>query len=129
MKMGRPKIEVNIKELIKLCAMQCTEQEIADWFHCSVDTIDRRIKEESNETFAVFFAKHRVEGKIALRRNMFNLAAKHPSMAIFMAKNWLGMKETQEITGAEGEPIAVKILVSTEKAKQLTEAITQGEGT
>jgi len=129
MKTGRPKKVINMDELIKLCAMQCTEVEIADWFSCSVDTIENRIKQEYKVTFSEFYTKHRAKGKVALRRNMFNLSSKSPAMAIFLAKNWLGMKDSQEITGADGGPIVTKIVVSTEKAKQLTEAIVSGEGT
>ena len=99
MKTGRPKKIINMDELIKLCAMQCTEVEIADWFNCSVDTIENRIKQEYKVTFSEFYTKHRAKGKVALRRNMFNLSSKSPAMAIFLAKNWLGMKDSQEIIG------------------------------
>ena len=129
MKTGRPKIIINMAEMVKLCAMQCTEVEIADWFSCSVDTIENRIKQEYKVTFSEFYTKHRAQGKVALRRNMFKLSSKSPAMAIFLAKNWLGMKDSQEITGSDGGPIVTKIVVSTEKAKQLTEAIVSGEGT
>lgn len=105
----RPKIEIDYKDLEKLCHIQCTEQEIADWFHCSVDTIERRIKEEFGISFAEYFREHRVGGKIALRRNIFKLAEKHPTMAIFLAKNWLGMKDAHEIGGIEDQPIGVEI--------------------
>ena len=107
---GRPKVNIDFKELEKLCHIQCSEQEVADWFHCSVDTIERRLKEKYNTTFAEFFEKHRVGGKIALRRNMFKMAEKHPSMAIFLAKNWLGMKESIPIVGDEERPIILKVV-------------------
>ena len=126
---GRPKITIDYKELEKLCGIQCTEQEIADWFHCSIDTVERRIKEQFNITFAEYFTRHRVGGKIALRRNMFKLSAQHPSMAIFMAKNWLGMRDTQDIAGEGGGPVKAEITVSNETAKKLTEAILNGERT
>jgi len=59
--------------------------EIADWFHVYVDTLERRLKEEKGQSFAEFFTLHRVQGKIALRRNMFKMSEKHPSMAIFLS--------------------------------------------
>lgn len=108
-KMGRPKVNIDYKELEKLCHIQCSEVEIADWFHCSVDTIERRVREKFGITFAEYFRRHRVGGKIALRRNLFKLAEKHPSMAIFLAKNWLGMKESmEEPIGSESNPIVIK---------------------
>lgn len=126
---GRPKIAIDFKEMEKLCRIQCTEQEIADWFHCSVDTIERRCREETGGTFAEYFTKYRVTGKIALRRNLFRLSEKHPSMAIFLAKNWLSMKETQEITGTGGGPIQTKIIVASQEDKENMERIINGERT
>ena len=57
---------------------------------------------------------------------MFKLSEKHPSMAIFLAKNWLGMKEAHEITGAGGESIKTEIIVSSDAAKKLLMEITKG---
>lgn len=95
-KSGRPKINIDYKYLEKLCYLQCTEQEMADWFHCSVDTIERRIKEEFGVSFAEYFSEKRVGGKIALRRNLFQLSEKNVAAAIFLAKNFLGMTDKQE---------------------------------
>lgn len=126
---GRPKINIDWKEAERLCYLQCSEIEIADWFHVSVDTLARRLKEEKGQSFAEFFKLHRVGGKIALRRNMFKMSEKHPSMAIFLAKNWLDMTERAELTGAGGEPIKTEIIVTSDTAKKLTRAILNGEGT
>lgn len=126
---GRPKKPIDWKEAEKLCRIQCSEQEMADWFHVSVDTLARRLKEEKGQSFKEFFELYRVGGKIALRRNMFKMSEKHPSMAIFLAKNWLGMKDSHELSGRDGEPIKTEIIVSTETAKKLTKAILNGEGT
>lgn len=115
MRTGRPKINVNWLEVEKLCALQCSEQEIADWFHISVDTLDRRLRQEKNCTFAVYFTEKRVAGKIALRRNLFKLSERNSTAAIFLAKNWLGMKDNLEITGDESSPIPVIIYESVQK--------------
>jgi len=40
-----------------------------------------------------------------------------------------GYVERQEVTGAEGKPLKVEIVVQSEVAKKLTEAITKGQGT
>lgn len=94
---GRPKKPIDWKEAEKLCHLQCLEVEIADWFHISVDTLARRLREEKQASFAEFFTLHRVQGKIALRRNMYKMSGHSPQMAIFLAKNWLGMSDKQEI--------------------------------
>jgi len=105
---GRPKKPIDWKEAGKLCALQCSELEIADWFHISVDTLARRLKDEKDASFKEFFTKNRVGGKIALRRNLFRLSEKHPAAAIFLAKNWLGMVDKTEIANPAGESFRVE---------------------
>ncbi|MCK4793831.1 MAG: hypothetical protein KAV87_59430 [Desulfobacteraceae bacterium] len=106
---GRPKKPIDWKEAEKLCALQCSEVEIADWFHVSVDTLVRRLREEKQASFAEFFTLYRVSGKIALRRNLFRLSEKYPQAAIFLAKNWLGMKDIHELEGGD-KPIILKVV-------------------
>ena len=102
---GRPKKRIDWQEVEKLCALQCSQTEIADWLHVSVDTLVRRLQEEKQQSFAEFFQLHRVQGKIAVRRNLFKLSEKYPQAAIFLAKNWLGMTDNvqMEHTGKNGE--------------------------
>ena len=106
---GRRKIDIDYKELEKLCHIQCSEQEIADWFHCSVDTIERRVKEKFGITFAAYFSKKRVGGLISLRRTLFKLSEKNAAVAIFMAKNWLGMRDSRELDVGD-KPIILKVI-------------------
>ena len=126
---GRPKKPIDWKEAEKLCVLQCSEIEIADWFHISVDTLSRRLKEEKNTSFAEFFALHRVQGKIALRRNMFKMSESSPKMAIFLAKNFLGMADKQEIehSGNQNKPITIRGVDG--ETKKLLGEVLNGEGT
>ncbi len=128
---GRPPIKIDLKELEKLCAMQCTLTEIAEWFHCSIDTIENRVKQEFQVSFSEYFSKKRVQGKITLRRNMFKMSEHNPAVAIFLAKNWLEMSDRQEVTGPGGGPVKheVSIKVVSQEAKDLTQKIISGEGT
>jgi hypothetical protein len=128
-KMGRPKKEIDFKELEKLCALQCSEQEICDWFDITPKTLQKRVKEFSGETFSQFFRHKRTSGKIALRRNMLKMSEKHPSMAIFLAKNWLGMRDVTEMVGEGGGPIQTEVVVIDSEAKKLTHQIMKGKGT
>ena len=125
-KVGRPKKPIDWREAEKLCALQCSEVEVADWFGISIDTLARRLRDEKGQTFKEFFSLHRVQGKIALRRNLFKLAEKQGHVAIFLAKNWLGMSDRQEITGPDGSPLSTKIIVESAEAKALTEKIVNG---
>ena len=81
---GRPLIKIDEDQFKKLCAMQCTKEEVAAFFDCSEDTIDRWCKRTFDESFAVVFKKHSATGKIALRRHQFKLAEKNTAMAIFL---------------------------------------------
>ena len=117
---GRPKKEIDNKIFENLCGLQCTLEEIAGVFDCSVDTIERWCKREYGETFADTYKKHSAKGKMSLRRAQFKLAEKSAAMAIFLGKNYLGQKdniiETDEQTlQAVGEAL-VKIKRAAEKA-------------
>ena len=125
----RKRIEIDFKELERLCYMQCSEQEVAQWFHCSIDTIALRVREKFGISFPEYFEKHRIGGLISLRRNMLKLSQTSSAMAIFLAKNWLGIADKTEITGEGGEAIKTEIIVSSDSAKNLTKAILNGEGT
>ena len=91
--MGRPRIEIDYDQFKKLCEMQCTLQEIAGFFDCSEDTIERWCKRELEEPFAEAFKKYSAKGRTSLRRYQFKLAEKNAAMAIFLGKNYLGQKD------------------------------------
>ena len=117
---GRPRKEIDNKIFENLCGLQCTLEEIAGVFDCSVDTIERWCKREYRETFAEVYKKHSAKGKTSLRRIQFKLAEKSAAMAIFLGKNYLGQKdsiiETDEQTlQAVGEAL-VKIKRAAEQA-------------
>lgn len=95
--MGRPKIEIDWEQFDKLCARQCTLEEIATWFDCSADTIERRVKETYGVTFAERFALKRQKGFISLRNKCWELAmAGNTAMCIWLSKQYLG--QTDKVT-------------------------------
>jgi transposase len=57
---ARPKLAIDGEKVRKLAAIGCTNKEIADFFGCSADTIQRR--------FAAFLDKGRATGKMRLRK-------------------------------------------------------------
>ena len=117
---GRPRKEIDNKIFENLCGLQCTLEEIAGVFDCSVDTIERWCKREYGETFAETYKKHSAKGKMSLRRIQFKLAEKSAAMAIFLGKNYLGQKdniiETDEQTLQAVDEALVKIKRAAEKA-------------
>jgi len=94
---GRPVLEIDWKDFEKLCFLQCTILEMCEWLHISQQTLERRCKEHYGETFGQVFAKKRIGGLISLRRNLFKQSEKSAAVAIFLAKNFLGMSDKQEI--------------------------------
>lgn len=97
MTMGRPKIEIDWDEFDKLCNMQCTLVEIAGWFDCSEDTIERRVKEKYEITFAERYKKKSAKGKISLRRKQMEVASSgNVTMLIWLGKQYLNQRDKRE---------------------------------
>ena len=106
-KRGRKPVQINLVELEKLAAMDCTDEEIAGWFEVSTRTIESRRKRPE---FAAAIARGRARGRISLRRKQFQiLEAGNPTMAVWLGKQILGQRDvvTNEHTGPGGGPIQV----------------------
>lgn len=99
--MARPRIEIDEEQFIKLCSIQCTLSEIASWFKCSEDTIERWCKRTFRTSFAETYKKYSTNGLISIRRTQFKLAEKSVPMAIWLGKQYLGQKDRIEQTGDE----------------------------
>jgi hypothetical protein len=107
--MPRPEANIDLEELEKLCAMQCTDGEIAAFLGVSTRTIERRRKVHS---FREAMERGKAKGRVSVRRNLFRLATNGNLGAnIFLAKNLLGYKDvvSNEHTGPEGGPIQMSL--------------------
>lgn len=93
---GRPKKEIDQEVFEGLCRIQCTLEEIASWFKCSEDTIERWCKRTYAQTFAESYKKYSASGKISLRRAQMKLAEKNATMAIWLGKQYLGQKDDEK---------------------------------
>ena len=92
---GRPRKKITRDAFQKLCKLQCTAEEIAGFLDCSVDTLERWVKEEyDGETFAVVYKKYAAGGRASLRRRQWALAEHNATMAIWLGKQHLGQRET-----------------------------------
>lgn len=96
-KVGRPKIELDKETFEGLCALQCTLKEVSAFFHVSEDTVERWCKRTYDRRFVDVYEEYAGTGKIRLRRMMMQQAETTPSVAIFLAKNWLGMTDKQTV--------------------------------
>jgi transposase len=92
---GRPRKQDNIdkKTFEGLCGIQCTEEEIANFFGVSHDTISRWCKKTYKKNFDEIFSEKRSTGKVSLRRAQWRQAEKNPTMAIWLGKQYLGQKD------------------------------------
>lgn len=121
--MSRPVIEMDTRELEKLCSLQCTQEEIAAWFGVTRRTIELRVASDklyehsrivdgreytSDMTFKEIMDRGYAQGRISLRRRQFQIAeGGSAAMAIFLGKNLLGQRDQHsfEHTGAAGAPL------------------------
>ena len=112
--MARPRKEIDWDTFDKLCAFQCTEEEIAQWFDCTVDTITACLKRDKKSSFSEYYAQKRGKGRIALRRRQWHkaLEANDTAMLIWLGKQYLGQKDKHEQSGDPDRPI--KIIVEYE---------------
>ena len=99
--MPRPRIEISKENFQGLCNLQCTLAEIAAFFKCSEDTIERWCKRELKMSFADAYKMYSVGGKISLRRYQMKMAEHNATMAIWLGKVVLGQKESIELHNAE----------------------------
>lgn len=92
-KVGRPMIQIDQRNFEELCKMQCTEMEIAGFFGCSDETLNKWCKKTYKKTFEQCFAILRQGGKASLRRTQWRIAENNAAMAIFLGKNYLGQSD------------------------------------
>lgn len=99
-RMGRPPKTINQQEFEKLCALQCTHDEICGWFDVTAPTLEAWCKQTYGKDMSFFkvFSIKRGKGKISLRRSQFQLAEKNASMAIWLGRQYLGQRDIPEDT-------------------------------
>jgi len=110
--MARQLINLNLEQLEKLGALQCTYDEAAAWFGVSRRTFATKM---TLAKYREAWDRGQLKGRISLRRTQFQLAKKSAGMAIWLGKNYLGQKDLQQIehTGADGRDLfdAIRVVV------------------
>ena len=90
----RNRKEVDVEQFEKLCAIQCTLEEVASYFDMDSDTLNARLKELYGTTFSEVFKVKRQKGFVSLRRSQFNKALEGDNtMLIFLGKNYLKQRD------------------------------------
>lgn len=108
---GRPSIDIDKEAFEKLCALQCTEEEIASWFKCSEETIRRFCKKTYKATFCEVYKRLSANGKISLRRTQFRIAeGGNATMAIWLGKQILGQRDRQDVALESEQDFTINIM-------------------
>ena len=96
--MARPKkYDIDTKQLTALAKLGCTNKEMADFFGCSADLLEK--------SYSEYLTKGRAEQKMRLRQLQWKSAEKgNVSMLIFLGKNILGQQDRLEENQLE-EPL------------------------
>jgi hypothetical protein len=130
---GRKSVSIDLAELEKLCALQCTDEDIAAFFCVTVRTIERR---RQKPAFAAVMERGRAKGRLSVRRSLFAQAGNgNTAASIFLAKNLLGYRDVRsnQHSGPDGGPIPIQDVLdlsrlSTEDIEQLQALRNKAEG-
>ena len=116
-KPGRPPVNIDLSQAEQLCQMGSTLREVAGFFRCSEDTIQRVLKRERQQTFREFFDQWSALGDISLRRAQYLKAqGGDVKMLIWLGKQRLGQTDKQEVS-LPGVG-AVKLVITKGKAEE-----------
>ena len=115
-KNGRPKIEIDFNVVAGMCNVWATEEEIADYFRCSISTIKRRCHEETGDSFEQFYKKNNSRGKMSVRRAQFKLATEgqNATMLIWLGKQYLGQRDQPGDGDETMRPTPVSVSIQVE---------------
>lgn len=105
--MARPKFKIDYDSVDKLARIHCTQQEIADFLGCSVDTLQR------DEKFCGIYKKRIADACRSLRRKQWEAAEEgNTTMLVWLGKQYLGQKEPKSDKDDEqdAKPITINIV-------------------
>lgn len=101
----------------EMCNIQCTKEEICTILNVSDTTLTRWCKETYGDNFEGVYKKYSSGGKMSLRRTMFKQAEKNPTIAIWLSKQHLGMKDNVEVEHDAKNGILGELIGALNKAK------------
>jgi hypothetical protein len=111
-KPGRPRADVDLEQLEKLCELQCTQEEIASFFGLSLSTIKRLAATPEG---GAAIERGQALGRISLRRQQFKLLREGSNtMAIWLGKQYLGQRDKieQTLRTPPGDPLRIEAEIS-----------------
>jgi len=94
------------KVLKNLGSCYATIEDIANWFSVSRQTVHSSFRKYP--ALVTAYEDGKSKGRLSLRQNLFRMSKTKPPVAIFLAKNILGMTDKQEISGPDGGAIKIE---------------------
>ncbi|MEN8171410.1 MAG: hypothetical protein ABFS03_00870 [Chloroflexota bacterium] len=89
---GRPKFKIDYDQVEKLANLQCTQEEIASYLGCSVDTLQR------DAEFCGIYKRGMDKGRMSLRRKQWKAAEDGDrTMLVWLGKQYLRQSDKQDI--------------------------------
>lgn len=94
---GRPKKDIDLIELERLCRLNCTMPEVAAFFDIPLRTLEDRYT--NDEKIRTTIQKGRELGKLSLRRKQIQIMEQqnNATMAIWLGKNLLGQRDNLDV--------------------------------
>ena len=111
-RMGRPKKEIDRHAFEGALKVGCTLDEVCSIFQTTDKTVNRWCRDTYGTTFSEVYKKFSSWIKISLRRNLLKQSADKPGVAIFLAKNLLGMRDDPAPVADGSEAIEFKRAIS-----------------
>jgi hypothetical protein len=115
---GRKRIEIDLEQMEKLSALQCTDEEMAALLGVSTRTIESRRKDPE---FAQAMERGKAKGRISVRRAQMKLLdAGNAPMAIWLGKQMLDQRDVTplELSGSSAQEKRISMEVVDELIKQ-----------
>jgi len=89
---GRPKFKIDYDQVEKLAGLQCTQEEIASYLGCSVDTLQR------DDEFCGLYKRGMDKGRMSLRRKQWKAAEEGDrTMLVWLGKQYLSQSDKRDI--------------------------------
>ncbi len=97
-------LNIPLTKLQELMKFYPTLEEAADWFNCSPDTIERRVKENWNLTFAEFRKRFSGKTRLMIKRKAITMALEenNEKMLLYCLRTMTDLDDRQKSSEIEG---------------------------